>query len=154
MTEIALRFASSVADERLFCRLRLALDRLVEETGDLETAILEETWKLIDCLGFAPTIDRCSLCGEPPHPEEVSFFDIAEGALVCLNCRRQRPGTTLRELPPQASLELIGLLNGVRTATRLMSARFQRTLLREFMSYHLTDERPLKSFRFLDDRLG
>lgn len=154
VTEIALRFASSAADENLFCQLRLALDRLVEETGDLEAAILEETWRLIDCLGFAPTLDRCSLCAEPPHPEGVSFFDVAEGALVCPSCRRQRPATTLRELPPQARLELTSLLNGGRTTTRLVSSRLQRTLLREFMSYHLTDERPLKSFRFLDDRLG
>ena len=154
MTEIVLRFAPSERDEQLFTRLRRSLDRLVDEGGDLETVILQETWRLVGCLGFAPSLDPCGVCGRPPSPDSDCFFYLAEGTLVCATCRAGAAVGALRVLPADARAELKTLLSGGHSNGRLRTSRFQRTLLRDFIAYHVTDERPLNSFRFLDDRLG
>ncbi len=154
VTEITLRFAPATGDEGLFRRLRAALDRLVEESGDLEAAILEETWQLIACLGFAPGIDVCAACGERPEPGETIHFDFAAGSSLCVRCHRLHPQLGLRELSRRAREELEMLIQARSGGGRLKTGREQRALLSEFMTYHLTDDRPLKSFRFLEDRLG
>ena len=154
VTEIALRFASPAADERLFAQLRQALDRMVVESGDLEAAILEEVWQLVTCLGFAPSIESCGSCGNPVPAGADSYFDLSEGVLVCQDCRRMLARSALRELPSRGREELTALLRGRPENGRLRTSRLQRSLLRDFIAFHLADDRPLNSFRFLDDRLG
>ena len=61
--------------------------------------------------------------------------------------------SALRELPSRGREELIALLHGRPENGRLRTSRLQRSLLRDFIAFHL-DGRPLNSFRFLDDRLG
>ncbi len=155
LTEIALRFGSSAPDDELFNQLRLGLDRLVDELGDEEKAILEETWKMVDRLGFAPAVEFCSVCGTVPGQAESVHFDLAGGAIVCEECRQQAGGLDLRAVPPGARAELAGLLRGQAGDGRgLSTSRFQRDLLRDFIAYHMADHRPLNSFHFLDERLG
>lgn len=155
LTEIVLRFAPSTGDEQLFAQLRRGLDRLVEETGDAERAILEETWQLIERLGFAPSVDRCSLCEVPPAGDQGTHFDLANGGIVCSRCRSQVTDPNLRALAPGELAELAELLSGAGGGRgRVESGRTQRRLLRDFIAYHLADHRPLNSFRFLDGRLG
>ncbi|MEE9133023.1 MAG: DNA repair protein RecO [Gemmatimonadota bacterium] len=155
LTEMALRFASFASDRELFDQLGWGLDRLVEESGDLETAILEETWKLIARLGFAPHLERCTVCGGLPVPDEASYFDLLDGGIVCERCRRDARRLHLRSLPPLTRAELAALVAGNRVeGGRVQTAEAQRGLLRDFIAYHLADHRPLNSFRFLDERLG
>jgi len=155
LTEIALRFSSSDADWELFAQLGRGLDRLVEESGDVETAILEEAWKLIVRLGFAPHIERCSVCGDLPVPNQTAHFDLLGGGIVCERCRGEAKGVHLRSLTPEVRDEMAALLAGaVGERGSLQTARAQRALLRDFIAYHLADHRPLNSFRFLDERLG
>ena len=154
VTEIVLRAAPLAADDRLFVHLGRSLDRLVVDTGDLEAAILEETWSLVNCLGFAPVVDRCGLCERVPEPNDEVYFDPGEGTVVCSRCRPRRPMSAMRRLPPRARADLAGLVGRTRENGRVRTGRLQRHLLQEFMAFHLTDDRPLRSFRFLDDRLG
>jgi DNA repair protein RecO (recombination protein O) len=155
LTEIALRFAHAAADEELFVQLRHGLDRLVAQEGDMEAVIVEEAWRLIERLGFAPSVEFCSVCGEPLQPDQASHFDLAGGAIVCGNCRPLARGLTLRLLAPAERSELAALLSPEGCAgQRLATAGTQRALLRDFIAYHLADNRPLNSFRFLDERLG
>lgn len=155
LTEIVLRFAPSAADDRLFAQLRSGLDRLVEESGDVEAAILEETWRLIDRFGFAPSVERCYVCNEPPPSGEQTHFDLMDGGIICARCRPRANKAHLRPLAAAERVELAGLLsqNGPGSR-RLSTARTQRHLLRDFIAYHLAENRPLNSFRFLDERLG
>lgn len=155
LTEIVLRFAPSTADERLFAQLRRGLDRLVEEKGDVERAILEETWQLVGRLGFAPSVDLCSVCSEPPPADQGTHFDLANGGIVCGRCRRQVGGAHLVALAPAERAELAELLSGGvgRRQGRVEGGRTQRRLLRDFIAYHLAEHRPLNSFRFLEGRL-
>jgi DNA repair protein RecO (recombination protein O) len=155
LTEIALRFASSAPDDELFTQLRSGLDRLVDEEGDEEKAILEETWKLVDRLGFAPSLEFCSVCGTVPDPGQSVHFDMGGGAVVCERCRQRATGLDLRVVEPAARSELIDLLRSNAIAGRkLTTSRFQRDLLRDFIAHHMADHRPLNSFRFLDERLA
>ncbi|MGD2218075.1 MAG: DNA repair protein RecO [Gemmatimonadales bacterium] len=155
LTEIVLRFAPSAADERLFVQLRRGLDRLVEEKGDVERAILEETWRLIEHLGFAPSIDFCSVCSAPPPTDQQTHFDLANGGIVCARCQPQVKDRDLRVLAPGEQAELAELLSGgiSRRQGRVDSGRAQRHLLRDFIAHHLAEGRPLNSLRFLEGRL-
>ncbi|NIN72862.1 MAG: DNA repair protein RecO [Gemmatimonadetes bacterium] len=156
LTEIVLRFAPSTADERLFAQLRRGLDRLVEEQGDVERAILEETWRMIESLGFAPSVEVCSVCNEPPPADQATHFDLANGGVVCNRCRPQVKHPNLLRLAPDERAELAELLSeaAARGRGQVEGGRTQRRLLREFIAYHLAEQRPLNSFRFLEGRLA
>jgi DNA repair protein RecO (recombination protein O) len=153
LTEIVLRFAPAAGDDALFAQLGRGLDRLIEEKGDVERAILEETWHLVERLGFAPSVERCSVCGPPPPPDQEVLFDLANGGIVCAGCRPRTRDPNQRPLTPAERAELVDLLSGAVRSERLDTARTQRILLRDFIAYHLADNRPLNSFRFLDGRL-
>jgi DNA repair protein RecO (recombination protein O) len=153
LTEIALRCAPAAPDKELFGQLGRGLDRLLEERGDLETAMLEETWKLIVHLGFAPNTERCSLCGRAVTTGERIQFDLTGGGIICGRCQPQARNLSLRELSSTAVAELSALVRGGRGDGRpLESAPAQRDLLRDFVAYHLADYQQLNSFRFLEER--
>jgi DNA repair protein RecO (recombination protein O) len=155
LTEIALRFGSSARDPELFEQLRHGLDRLVDEKGDVETAILEETWAVVDRLGFGPSIEFCSACGSVPDASERVNFDLAGGGIVCERCRAQATGLDLRGMAVDVRNDLGSLLRGgPGDGRKLATSRIQRDVLRDFIAHHLADHRPLNSFRFLDERLG
>jgi DNA repair protein RecO (recombination protein O) len=154
LTEMVLRFAPSAPDLELFTQLGCGLDRLLDEQGDLEIAILEETWKLVAYLGFGPSVDLCAACGEVPAEEETAHLDLVDGVIICHRCRPQTRDLHLRALGPEARIELAALLAVGAPLDRLSTARSQRDLLREFIAYHLAEHRPLNSFRFLEERLG
>lgn len=155
LTEITLRFAPAAPDRELFVQLRSGLDRLVEETGDIEAAILEETWRLVARLGFTPSVERCSVCGAQTEAVQSCDFDLSGGGLVCARCRDTATSLSLRALEPRVRRELRVLVAGnARSAGRLRTLAAQRDLLRDFIAYHLAEHRPLNSFRFLDEKLG
>lgn len=155
LTEIALRFAPAAQDSEVFVQLRYGLDRLVEERGDVERAILEETWRLVARLGFEPNVERCFVCGAEIAANQVSHFDLSGGGIVCERCRHDAGRVHLRSLEPSARAELLTLVaGGVGRSERLRTVRVQRDLLRDFIAHHLADHRPLNSFRFLDEKLG
>jgi len=154
LTEIALRFAPSAPDPELHQQLRRGLDRMVLETGAIEIAIFEETWKLIATLGFGPAVERCAACGTLPAADETSHFNLVDGVILCRRCREASRDLHLRALDPTARAELSDLLVGGVRLAKLRSSRLQLDLLREFIAYHLADQRPLNSFRFLEERLG
>ncbi len=151
LTEIVLRVAPAAPDRALFARLRRGLDRLLEEDGDVEAAILEETWRLIACLGFAPAVDRCAECGAEAPPDRAVLFDLSGGGLVCESCRRDGGRRHVRSLDAGVRAELAALVAGATPpGVRLRTLPAQRDLLREFVAHHVAEHRQLNSFRFLD----
>ncbi|NIR44130.1 MAG: hypothetical protein GWN99_08455, partial [Gemmatimonadetes bacterium] len=90
--------------------------------------ILEETWRFIVRLGFAPSLDPCSRCGRSPDLDERTHFDLAGGGVICDGCRRQDAGLSLKTLPPLARAELALLVAGAAEGTVLKTVRSQRHL--------------------------
>jgi DNA repair protein RecO (recombination protein O) len=154
LTEIAFRFAPSAPDPDLHTQLRRGLDRLVVEARGIEIAILEETWKIIGTLGFGPSVDSCVGCGRSPAEDEKAHFNLIDGVMLCQRCRPSVGDLHVRGLDPVTRAELSGLLSGSARPLSLRTTPAQLNLLREFIAYHLADQRPLNSFRFLQERLG
>lgn len=154
LTEMAFRFAPSAADPELHAQLRSGLDRLVSDRAGIEIGILEETWKLIVTLGFGPSVDLCVECGSPLGQEEGARFNLIDGVIICHRCRPDAADLHLRSLDAVTRNELSELLAGNTRRPSLRTTRAQFDLLREFIAYHLADQRPLNSLRFLEERLG
>jgi DNA repair protein RecO (recombination protein O) len=154
LTEMAFRFAPSVADPELHGQLRRGLDRLVSDRAGIEIVILEETWKLIVTLGFGPSVELCVECGRPLSGEENARFSLIDGVMICHRCHPGVGDLHLRSLDPATRAELSELLAGGTRRPALLTTRAQFDLLREFIAYHLADQRPLNSLRFLEERLG
>lgn len=51
-----------------------------------EEALLSLQIRTLATLGFAPTLDRCVLCGKTPAPGRSASFDAARGGIVCRAC--------------------------------------------------------------------
>jgi DNA repair protein RecO (recombination protein O) len=60
--------------------------------------------RVVQEMGFSPTLDRCVLCGEPNPGYR---FSLADGGLVCPNCA---PGTEAEPLHPE-TLAVLRLLS-------------------------------------------
>lgn len=151
LTEMALRFAPAARDPVLFRQLRRGLDRLVNERGDVQTAILEETWAMVVGLGFAPNLEGCSVCGRAPAASQGCHLNLMGGDVVCEACQPNARDPNSRRLTPRVRDELLSLVRGPGPkGGALGTTAVQLHLLRDFVSYHLADNRPLNSFRFLE----
>lgn len=166
LTELALRFAPA-ADRQVFQRLRRGLDRLVAERGDSVALVFREAWAMIAALGFRPSVVRCLGCERPLGESEGGSFDLLAGGVRCRRCqaraaREQRPeeashGGSRAEvrLTARARTELAALTGQARNGlVPLQTLREQRAILRGFVAYHLADDRPLQSLRFLERQIG
>ncbi len=157
LTELVLRFAPAAQDLRLFHRLRQGLDRLLAAPGDSLALVLQEAWAMIGALGFHPSVDRCHACARPLGRSEPGTFDPAAGGIRCRRCRRPGSGEAGREFPlsAQARSELLELTGRARNgAAPLRTGGLQRKVFGEFVAYHLAEDRPLNSLRFLERQLG
>lgn len=162
LTELALRFASTSEDRRLFDALRRGLDRLVAPRGEPAELVLREAWAMIAALGFRPAATRCISCARVLEDSEATIFEVDAGGLLCLPCVARAAGCGRNlELTAIAGRELRALTasaqNGAdkpEPAPGLRTARMQRAILREFVLHHLADDRPLNSLTFLERQLG
>ncbi len=49
-------------------------------------ALLSLQIRVLTILGFAPTLDRCVVCGKVPEPGRAASFDASRGGIVCRAC--------------------------------------------------------------------
>jgi DNA repair protein RecO (recombination protein O) len=153
LAEMVLRFAPAAPDRELFYQLRRGFDRLVEDRADAELIILEENWRLVTQLGFAPSVDHCSICLRLLSAAESADFDLQGGGIICQRCRPGAVASSLRPLTCESRRELAALVGASSGREKLGTARFQLDLLRDFVAHHLADHRSLNSFHFLEERL-
>lgn len=160
LTELVLRFAPAAQDRQLFERLRRGLDRLLTAPADPVAVVLQEAWGIVAALGFRPAMGRCLVCGRSLAGSQEATFDVSAGGIRCRRCRepgaQERPGPA-REfaLSARARTELQTLTGSVRNGVGpLQTAPIQQRILREFVAYHLADDRPLNSLSFLERQIG
>jgi len=58
----------------------------LDEHAPTEEALLTLQIRVLNVLGFSPTLDRCVGCGKVPAPGRAASFDASRGGIVCRAC--------------------------------------------------------------------
>jgi DNA repair protein RecO (recombination protein O) len=147
VAELVLCFgAANETHQQMFDALADALDRITaatpEKAGECGMA---GAWRLVALLGFAPSLDACSVCRDAVDLDGTLPFSHAAGGVLCSGCARQYPGG--RALPPHARTAIATWCDagGVDSITPRALRAHQR-LLREFLLQHLVEGRALRAF--------
>jgi DNA repair protein RecO (recombination protein O) len=145
LSELALAFAHPGPDDGVFDVLTQSLDQLIDVAdGEAMDLGLAAAWQLIAALGFAPSLDACSVCRADIAPDEPTPFSHVAGGLLCAHCRTSAP--VGRTLPPAARAALQRWLQGSTSPlTGTSDRRSHIRLLREFLQQHLSEGRELKA---------
>ena len=148
--ELVLRVAGEERSPDLYSRLAGSLDRLsASGAGDPVADFLAEAWGLVDALGYRPELSSCTVCGRGLDADEMSRFDFAAGGVRCSLCAEGAGGP---RLGAGARAQLDALLDG-QVPADLSHVRAHVKLLGDFVTYHVSDGRPLQSLAFLTDLL-
>ena len=152
IAELALRFGHDASEVGLFEAVAGALDALALAPRDAAlTVTLAGAWHIVAESGFAPATDLCGDCHAPLDPDASVMFSHRAGGALCPRCGRLAPAG--RVLPPAARAALRHFLLG-EPGEPLddASARAHQRLLREFLTEHLTDGRPLRALEQWEER--
>jgi DNA repair protein RecO (recombination protein O) len=151
IAELTLRFGRDNSDPALFDSVADALDALsVAAPEEALGATLASAWHIVAELGFAPAVDVCGECHAPLADDDTVMFSHPAGGALCARCGRLAPAG--RVLPPVARRALKLFLSGTR-GDQLddPSGRAHQRLLREFLTEHLTDGRPLRAMELWEE---
>ncbi|HET7456309.1 MAG TPA: DNA repair protein RecO [Gemmatimonadaceae bacterium] len=149
LAELTLRFTQrDDSHPSLYDVVVGALDALGRApAGRTREAAIAGAWHIVGELGFAPETDACSSCRTPIAPDAPAMFSHPAGGVLCARCSRLVP--TSRTVPAAARAALRAWLAGADAPEPLADAaegKAHQRLLREFLSEHLTDGRPLRAF--------
>lgn len=146
LAEVTLRFAGDDAGLTLYDTLVEALGALADASpADAAGAALGGAWRVVAELGFAPALDRCAECHTELTGAATARFSHAAGGTLCARCGAAAGRE--RMLPPAVRATLLGWLAGESApALSTRDVRAHQRLLREFLQWHVTDGRELRSF--------
>jgi DNA repair protein RecO (recombination protein O) len=146
IAEIAMRFATSESHGELYDALVATLDAIAESPlASSVDAALGGAWHLVGQMGFAPTLDVCASCHSDVEGDAVASFSHPSGGVLCRRCASLAGNA--RQLPPEARASLRAWVQGERAhLADDLSRRAHQRLLREFLSEHLADGRPLRAY--------
>jgi DNA repair protein RecO (recombination protein O) len=146
LAELMLRFATDEPQAPLFNALSRSLDELTSaEPDETREATLAGAWRLVGELGFAPSLDRCSVCHSEVGVADALPFSHAAGGVLCAACARQYPAG--RTLPPDERARLGAWMADERIGGLSdPDSRAHQRLLREFLREHLAQDRGLRAF--------
>jgi DNA repair protein RecO (recombination protein O) len=151
LAELTLRFGRDYADPALFDAVAEGFDALALATADQTLGVtLASAWRIIAELGFAPAVDVCGECHAALSEGATVMFSHPSGGALCNRCGRLAPAG--RVLPPAARSALRTFLTGAH-GDQLddPSGRAHQRLLREFLTEHLTDGRPLRAMELWEE---
>lgn len=154
LAELALRFAAADEGGDLFAELTRALDAVALASPSRARDVgVAAAWRMVATLGFAPALDRCSICHSPLAHHDVVTFTRAAGGAVCAACAGGVPRG--RALPAEARAVLLAWMAGRDVALDdPATRRAHLRLLREFLEHHLGDGRPLRAFETWERGFG
>ena len=146
LAELMLRFGGGEAHDELFAALISALDALAQAgPGVAIDTALAGAWHLVSQLGFGPSIDACASCHASIALVDPLPFSHPAGGVLCPGCTSLTARS--RVLPPEARVALRTWLSGQpHVVGSEGERRAHQRLLREFLSEHLTDGRPLRAY--------
>ena len=146
IAELATRFGTGETHAELYDSLIATLDAIGESPAHASVdAALGGAWRLVAHMGFAPVLDACVSCHEVIPSDAVASFSHASGGVVCRRCAPL--AGSARQLPPDARASLRAWITGSDAAVAdEPSRRAHQRLLREFLSEHVADGRPLRAY--------
>ncbi len=151
LAEIVLLHAGPDPSPQVFDRLTNALRRIDAEPREgIIGVVLAEGWMLVTTLGYEPQIDLCVQCGREPGGTEVLRFDFSAGGVRCSDCAADHSGP---RVGPGARRQLAALLRG-SVPEALGKPRAHLRLLHDFVTYHISGSKPLKTFRIFGSVAG
>ncbi|MBI4538464.1 MAG: DNA repair protein RecO [Gemmatimonadetes bacterium] len=150
LTELVLRHAGEQSHPELFRRLHHGLDRLESALPQaLVATVLTEAWGIVSLLGYEPQLDCCVSCGAAFSGGEIGRFDYYAGGIRCSRCATDMSGP---RIGPSARNHLRQLVEG-EAPLALPRAPTHLQLLGDFVKYHISGGRALRSLDFLMARL-
>ena len=105
---------------------------------------------LVTTLGYEPQIVGCIECGRTFGATEVLRFDFSGGGVRCSDCASDHAGP---RVGPGARQQLAALLQGVVPET-LGKPRAHLRLLHDFVIFHISGSKPLKTFEIFGSLVG
>ncbi len=148
LCELALKCAAAEPQPAAFDAATAGLDALEHAPADMvDTVALLACWGLVVALGFAPTLDRCVVCGAPSDGGVA--FSAPQGGALCATHRR---GERASSLGGKDAASLAALVSG-RLPEEPLDDRHvaaHRRLLLSFIRHHLAEHRALPALAFWD----
>jgi DNA repair protein RecO (recombination protein O) len=148
LAEIVMRFATDESNPELYAFMTLALDRFAKAEAEPAAAAVGALWNLICLFGFQPEMEQCVSCGRQLDEDEPSRFDVEAGGVACFDCR-----PVGRTLPAPLRHEILAMSSGVGLEKGLVSRQLHADLLHVFLSTHLFQGKPLRSFPMFLEQL-
>jgi DNA repair protein RecO (recombination protein O) len=146
IAELATRFATGEAHAELYDALVATLDAIGESNASASVdAALCGAWQLVAQMGFAPTLEACASCHASLPDDAPASFSHPAGGVLCRRCSSLAGASRL--LPPEARAALRAWTSGSPSVVADdLARRAHQRLLREFLSEHLADGRPLRAY--------
>src|SRR5512147_496840 len=148
LAEITLHFSPAEPHPESFEVLKRALARLeAVERADLLAASLQEVWRVVGSLGFAPSLEDCVRCGRPIPEGGPLPFSAPDGGALCGACTGG-PESTL--LPPDARDALVMLVGEGDDLPSMdeRNAAAHRRLAARYIRYHMGEGAKLPALEF------
>jgi DNA repair protein RecO (recombination protein O) len=146
IAELGMRFGTSEGHADLYDALVATLDSIGESPANASIdAALAGAWQIVSEMGFAPSLEACSSCHTPIPDDAPASFSHPAGGVLCRRCTSLAGSSRL--LPAEARAALRAWVAGARAPlTDDLARRAHQRLLREFLSQHLADGRPLRAY--------
>jgi DNA repair protein RecO (recombination protein O) len=146
IAEMAVRFGTGESHAELYDTLIGTLDSIADSAASASIdAALAGAWLLVSTMGFAPTLDSCASCHTLLADDGAAAFSHPSGGVLCRRCAAFAGSNRL--LPADARATLRSWVGGAAASLPDdPSRRAHQRLLREFLSEHLTDGRPLRAY--------
>lgn len=152
LAELVLRHAGQETDLGLYRHVSDTLPLLEEIDDDaiLLARLLAGAWSLVTLLGFGPELGRCVGCGrELVGAREVGRFDFEAGGV---RCGASDGGGDGPRVGPGARRQLAALSAG-RVPDDFSHGGVHLRILGEFVTYHVSGGRRLRSVEYLSRHL-
>jgi DNA repair protein RecO (recombination protein O) len=146
IAELGMRFGTSEGHADLYDALVATLDSIGESPANASIdAALAGAWQIVSEMGFAPSLEACSSCHTSISDDAPASFSHPAGGVLCRRCTSLAGSSRL--LPAEARAALRAWVAGERMSlTDDLARRAHQRLLREFLSQHLADGRPLRAY--------
>lgn len=146
IAELAMRFGTSEGHADLYDALVTTLEAIGDSPANASIdAALAGAWRIVSEMGFAPVLDSCASCHAAIAEDAPASFSHPAGGVLCRRCT-SLAGTS-RLLPAEARAALRAWVAGAPAPVADgPSRRAHQRLLREFLSQHLADGRPLRAY--------